>query len=234
MDEDEEVARLRAALRETKRRLSAELTAFKGMVAERDLQVEEAGAQLVALQESNAELAALVTRLEEDIVKVGHHHHHHSWQWRLSVCMWQRLLFGQGSGSAWKEREGDSHSGLLIPFPLGGADVREGSEGNEGTMLEIVCGQRERFRKRAKEVEVENGGLLDALGKARGEVLQLRNDNVALIGKMKYLEQYNRQTVPVRRAGGAGADTVVFGGANSAAKAARYACFGVAEGGGGE
>lgn len=71
MSEDEKVVRLRAALRETKRRLSAELTAFKGMVAERDLQVEEVGAQLVALQESNAELAALVTRLEEDIVKVG-------------------------------------------------------------------------------------------------------------------------------------------------------------------
>ena len=31
-------------------------------------------------------------------------------------------------------------------------------------MLEIVCGQRERFRKRAKEVEVENGNLIDALG----------------------------------------------------------------------
>ena len=72
MSEDDEVARLRAALRETKRRLSAELTALKGMVAERDLRVEEVGAQLAALQESNAELAALVTRLVEDIVKVGH------------------------------------------------------------------------------------------------------------------------------------------------------------------
>ena len=74
-------------------------------------------------------------------------------------------------------------------------------------------------------------------GKLRGELQQLKNDNVALIGKMKYLEQYNRQTVPMRRAGGAGSmagegDTVVFGGANGAARAARYACFGVGEGGG--
>ena len=81
---DEEVERLRSALRETKRRLLAEVTAAKMVVAEREEQVEEVGTQMVALQESNDELTALVTRLEEDIVKVR--------QARKEGYLWKDLM----------------------------------------------------------------------------------------------------------------------------------------------
>ncbi|XP_075246212.1 protein CASP-like [Convolutriloba macropyga] len=62
----------------------------------------------------------------------------------------------------------------------------------ENTLLSIVSSQRERFKARNQELEVENKGYQQKIGVLRGECDKLRTDNVKLYEKIKYLQSYNQ------------------------------------------
>lgn len=57
-------------------------------------------------------------------------------------------------------------------------------------MLEIVCGQRDRYKARLSDVERENDRLTKQIESARSELQNLRADNVKLYEKIRYLQSY--------------------------------------------
>lgn len=61
-------------------------------------------------------------------------------------------------------------------------------------MLEIVCGQRDRFKIRLTEMEQENDRTSKQLEIARTELNSLRQDNVKLYEKIRYLQSYTGST----------------------------------------
>jgi hypothetical protein len=58
------------------------------------------------------------------------------------------------------------------------------------SMLEILRGQRDRFRQRMLEVEAEAQGRIAELADARGAVARLTSDNVRLYEKIRYLQSF--------------------------------------------
>lgn len=214
-DENSEAVKVQRALRETNRKLTAELTSIKIALSEKQNEGEVLIQRLKTLEDHTIQLEALVARLEEDIMKG-------------SEVQVRRDGWKDGSQAITGLLTGGSEKDDDLASPRGNTTTQ-----SEGTMLEIVCGQRERFRRRAKELELENGGLQENLNKNATEIQRLKNDNVNLYEKIKYLEQYNRQSV-IRRVGGpqGNGEVMVFGG-GAGTKGSRYACFGVSEPGSG-
>mmetsp|Transcript_10051 Transcript_10051/g.17213 ORF Transcript_10051/g.17213 Transcript_10051/m.17213 type:complete len:877 (+) Transcript_10051:70-2700(+) len=58
------------------------------------------------------------------------------------------------------------------------------------SMLDIVTGQRDRFRARTRELEEENRRLVERMDKFLSEMEKLKSDNVALYEKMRYVQNY--------------------------------------------
>jgi hypothetical protein len=58
-------------------------------------------------------------------------------------------------------------------------------------MLEIVCGQRDRFKIRLAEMEQENDRVTKQLEIAKAELASYRQDNVKLYEKIRYLQSFN-------------------------------------------
>jgi homeobox protein cut-like len=77
---------------------------------------------------------------------------------------------------------------------------------DEPTMLDIVSGQRDRFRTRTVEVEDDNRKLVERLEKATADLDRMKSDNVKLYEKIRFLQSYNTQAI------GGGASTRMGGG----------------------
>eukprot|EP00232_Nephroselmis_pyriformis_P006625 CAMPEP_0182876246 /NCGR_PEP_ID=MMETSP0034_2-20130328/14035_1 /TAXON_ID=156128 /ORGANISM="Nephroselmis pyriformis, Strain CCMP717" /LENGTH=82 /DNA_ID=CAMNT_0025009021 /DNA_START=9 /DNA_END=253 /DNA_ORIENTATION=- len=70
-------------------------------------------------------------------------------------------------------------------------------------MVEIVCGQRERFRARVLELEEQAAQHQEAAGRTEAALQAATADNVKLYEKIRYLQRYSQQkVVEARRAGG--------------------------------
>jgi len=88
--------------------------------------------------------------------------------------------------------ESSADSDFTTEQKLLAAAVQEKVEESEpeNTLLSIVSSQRERFKARNQELEVENKGYQQKIGVLRGECDKLRTDNVQLYEKIKYLQSY--------------------------------------------
>lgn len=65
------------------------------------------------------------------------------------------------------------------------------SKDESSSMLVVVKSQRERFRLRSNELEAENYNLQQNIQQLQNEVGSMRNDNVKLYEKIKYLQSYS-------------------------------------------
>eukprot|EP00850_Spirogloea_muscicola_P007096 SM000035S13076 [mRNA] locus=s35:366854:370553:+ [translate_table: standard] len=214
-EDNSEAARLRAALKDTNRKLMAELTMTRMSLSERVAELGEANGKIVVLQEESRALQQLIGQLEEDIVRQSGKGSDQS-----SQASWQP---GPGAVSTLLQPQASFNHRSEVEAVDNAADGP-----SDDTMLSIVCGQRDRFRKRVKELEDQIGVLQESLARSGAEVEKLKNDNVSLYEKIKYLEQYNRQQNPgARRDVG---DVTVFGGGGHSS--ARYACFSISNAGG--
>lgn len=62
----------------------------------------------------------------------------------------------------------------------------------EPSMLDIVAGQRDRFRSRTLELEDDNRKLMERIEKALGDMDSLKNDNVKLYEKLRFVQSYRQ------------------------------------------
>lgn len=72
-----------------------------------------------------------------------------------------------------------------------GSDLSVPGAGSDNKMLEIVRGQRDRFRDRMKELQTENNKLEEIVRSHKTSVSRLENDNMQLYHKIRYLQSYN-------------------------------------------
>uniref|UniRef100_A0A6A7FZB6 Protein CASP-like n=1 Tax=Hirondellea gigas TaxID=1518452 RepID=A0A6A7FZB6_9CRUS len=90
-----------------------------------------------------------------------------------------------------------SSSSSSTPSPRG-SDRHRASAGEKST-LTIVCGQRDRFKKRSRELEQDNQRLRAKVDKSLADVSSMRDDNVKLYHKLKFVENYQKQPISERR-----------------------------------
>jgi len=67
----------------------------------------------------------------------------------------------------------------------------------EGSMLSIVCKQRDRFKARIAELEAEGKENFQKVENTYNQLEVLRNDNLKLYEKIKYLQSYGGRTTSI-------------------------------------
>eukprot|EP00899_Mesostigma_viride_P007255 jgi/Mesvir1/16530/Mv10076-RA.1 len=198
---------LESLLLEKNRKLEHELTVTKVELAEKVAGLREASAIIEAHEAELSEKTQLVAKLEDVIG-----------QWSVSG----RLGAGDGGGSAHlglggilgggSGRGGSVYGGnaesTIVSLLGGGRETDEsgelstagaaGSDTGGPSMLQMVCGQRDRFRKRCHELDEDNRKLNAHNLALRGQVEKLTADNVSLVEKLRYVQGY-RKTVDVER-----------------------------------
>eukprot|EP00899_Mesostigma_viride_P022339 jgi/Mesvir1/328/Mv22735-RA.1 len=101
-----------------------------------------------------------------------------------------RIVSGVAGPSPSKAGAGEGAEWVMTPGMDSGA---QGGVGSDGSLLDIVCGQRDRLRARNATLELENRALQDKLDASSRQVEKLTNDNVSLFEKVRYLQRYNQQ-----------------------------------------
>lgn len=86
--------------------------------------------------------------------------------------------------------EGGAASSSLGAAAVGGSGVGSGVAASDNKMLEIVRGQRDRFRERMKELQSEKSRLEELANSFKASVSRLENDNMQLYHKIRYLQSY--------------------------------------------
>ena len=85
----------------------------------------------------------------------------------------------------------------------GGADAAEAAEPKQA-LLQVVVGQRERFRDKAEKAEAEVDRLTQLHKAEQDRTAKARKDNVALYEKVRYLESAGTRGARMDRLGGGG------------------------------
>ena len=62
--------------------------------------------------------------------------------------------------------------------------------GDDSSLMAIVCSQRDRLKMRVKQLEAEQMAYTEQAQLLRGEVDSVREDNVKLYAKIKFLQNY--------------------------------------------
>lgn len=84
----------------------------------------------------------------------------------------------------------------------------------EPSMLDIVAGQRDRFRSRTLELEDDNRKLMERIEKALGDMDSLKNDNVKLYEKLRFVQSYRQSNGALSAAAPAASTSIDIGVAN--------------------
>lgn len=78
------------------------------------------------------------------------------------------------------------------------SDLGQQTEGNsQEKMLDIVSEQRNRFRKRVEELEEEVNNLQILVKKEKDEKERLKDDNIKMYEKVRYLQNYRNKEVVI-------------------------------------
>lgn len=67
-------------------------------------------------------------------------------------------------------------------------------------MVKVLCSQRDRFRDRANQLELQLAQAREEAQSAKGQVEAIRGDNVALLERLKYVQGYQSQSRPRKMA----------------------------------
>jgi len=153
-------------LKDKVRHLEAEYTRTKVALSDREQELEQLKKHATELENASAEQTKLIRRLEEDLSR----------------------------GSASSSSLSSVAAPAFIPASPSEQAVdnllsRSGTK-EEGSMLQIVCSQRDRFRTRIQELETELSKVHVQLERAKAETMAMRSDNVKLFEKIKYLQSY--------------------------------------------
>ncbi|TNN01766.1 hypothetical protein fugu_011148 [Takifugu bimaculatus] len=94
------------------------------------------------------------------------------------------------------DAEGSEVGTMDIPEPIKEATAMfaghstELPQGQMDSLLSIISSQRERFRSRNQELEVENRSMQQTMQALQNELDSLRADNIKLYEKIKFLQSY--------------------------------------------
>ncbi|KAJ2888460.1 hypothetical protein IWW38_004933, partial [Coemansia aciculifera] len=148
--------------------LENRLTDTKNQLALRQADLDSFQEQCRTLETTLAQKAELADRLEADLLRVQQQQ--------------PSLVSGE------EDRGSNSAAAAIEMTTLGGSSANMG-------LLEIVTGQRDRFRQRNIELDDELRAQGASVGELRRQVEQMKQDNLRLYEEIKYLRSYTSRMV---------------------------------------
>ncbi|CAO3638106.1 unnamed protein product [Mucor fragilis] len=162
---------LEVRLMEKNKKLESEYTQIKVSFADLQRAFDENASSIQSLEQKLQEKSALVQRLEEDLLGMGHQ---------------------SSSDPSIVDALSKSAAGTPMPRTPDGAltpllDGSSGSKKEDKSILPIVISQRDRFRQRNNELEERVRSLETSLQDARMQVQKLKTDNLNLYERLKFV-----------------------------------------------
>ncbi|KAJ2435241.1 hypothetical protein GGF42_009086, partial [Coemansia sp. RSA 2424] len=170
-DDDESLEKL---LVRRNKALENRLIDTKNQLALRQADLHSVQEQCRTLESTLAQKTVLAERLEADLLQV---------QQPLPTASNSRPSTSQATNSSEKDREGGSAAAAAIEMKALGGSANTG-------LLEIVTGQRDRFRQRNIELDDELRAQGASVGELRRQVDQMKQDNLRFYEEIKYLRSY--------------------------------------------
>eukprot|EP00727_Mastigamoeba_balamuthi_P005585 m51a1_g1646 Cytohesin-associated scaffolding protein (654) ;mRNA; r:335220-337954 len=157
------------ALQDRNRRLETEAIRMRARIEELEGESEQLRGSLQAATEESARMRSLIERLEDQLSR--------------GVAPARSVLADAAS-----PLQGPAVA--AVAAPAGPAvDVPQAS--SAAAVLEIVCGQRDRFRDKITELEADKAHMSEQLERADADIRALRADNLKLYERVKYLQSYD-------------------------------------------
>ncbi len=107
------------------------------------------------------------------------------------------LLMG-GSSHAGAAQASNAPASLSLSSSSSSSSIGVASDAS-ASLLQVVCAQRDRLQQRIVDLEAESSALASGREHVTEEAKQLREDNVKLYEKIRYLESYNADAGKRRR-----------------------------------
>ncbi|KAL9537780.1 hypothetical protein MBANPS3_011471 [Mucor bainieri] len=169
---------LEVRLMEKNKKLESDYTQIKVSFADLQKAFDKNASSIQSLEQKLQEKSALVQRLEEDLLRMGHSHQPGSDPSLLDAL-------SSSSRSASGTPMPRTPDGALTPLLDGGSSAS--SKKDDKSILPIVISQRDRFRQRNNELEERVRSLETSLQDARAEVQKLKTDNLNLYERLKFV-----------------------------------------------
>eukprot|EP00903_Cladosiphon_okamuranus_P005839 g5780.t1 len=174
------------------RRLEADLTSSRRLAEERGAEVTRLQRSLDAAAALAAERLETIDRLEDDLATAS--------KAKSSGVAGGGAGAGAGGGGAPKVGVGVGGEGTealrellgVAEGEAGGGEGTGGAEVDGRGVLGIVQAQRDRFRRRIKELEAEREDEQREARGARAVMESLQKDNLQLYEKVRFLQSYKR------------------------------------------
>ena len=164
------------------RRAEAETSQQRRKLEETQQQMQDAHDARKRLERTNEDQRKLIAKLEDDVTKAA-----------ASPAKMPRAGAAAGETSSQQSSEQDgAHmlSQLLDVNPDECEGQSKAPESADAGMLGIVQAQRDRFRQRLHEAEVEKGKLSSQNNSLAQKLQTLQHDNLQLYEKIRFLENY--------------------------------------------
>lgn len=171
--------------------LEGKLTRMRVDLGERDSRITELLTMVRSFEEQVGDQKELIAKLEEGInAMTGEQSGVHALRRRAAAASRSESNLTQDRSST-VDDDKDAES----TWDWGEKHQAEGLQNiirEEPSMLDIVAGQRDRFRARTMELEDDNRKLMERIEKLTSDLDSLKSDNVRLYEKIRFLQSYKQ------------------------------------------
>lgn len=187
--------------------LEGRLTRMRVDLGERESRINELQVMVRTFEERVMDQKELISKLEEGINAMTGE--------QASIHMLKRRAVAasrsdhNGSLSNINATDDDDKTQSESTWDWGEKHQAEGLQSiirEEPSMLDIVAGQRDRFRARSMELEEDNRKLMERIEKLTADLDSLKTDNVRLYEKIRFVQSYKQSNVPL----GSGSSSLTF------------------------
>lgn len=174
--------------------LEGRLTRMRVELGERDSRVSELLTLVRSFEEQVGDQKELISKLEEGInAMTGDQASVHTLKRRAVAAS----LGDSESAPNLDALKGDDNQESESTWDWGEKHQAEGLQSiirEEPSMLDIVAGQRDRFRARSMELEEDNRKLMERIEKLTSDLDSLKSDNVRLYEKIRFVQSYKQSS----------------------------------------
>ncbi|KAH3767684.1 protein CASP [Pelomyxa schiedti] len=172
-------------LKEKTRRLETETMQLRARINQYEASEAEKAAALRTCEAENVRLTTLISKLEAQIDQLSAAHTSPPASPLVDVppsasSLDQILGFSSTSTVVSNVPPSSPSTSPAVPRP----------EHGEGGMVAVVCEQRDRFKMKMEQLEADKVSLKQALDKASLDLSELKDDNLKLFQKIKFLQSY--------------------------------------------
>ncbi|VDM32567.1 unnamed protein product [Hydatigera taeniaeformis] len=160
---------------------------LQNKIASISLEKDRIESELMALQKMNADMAereaqqkALIARLEEDLDRAS---------------TWHHLQKQQQLDTASITANGDEVMGSALSLTNLLSDEEDKGTPAEASILDIVQNQRDRLREQNRKLEENLLAMRQQVMKSQAEVESLRQDNIKMYEKIRFVQTYSPSTI---------------------------------------